>query len=161
MATQKAAPKPTTATQWKKQAQGVPVEVPSGNTALVRNVGMQVFLKQGIVPNSLMAIVKQAISGKKIELNVEEITEQQLSDMVDLFDAVTLYVVVEPKVYPAPAQDEERESGKLYVDEVDFEDKQFIFQWAVGGTRDLEKFREEQGAVMESVRGVSTVENTS
>ena len=146
-------PKPTTAQAWKKQAQGVPLEVPSGNTALVRNVGMQVFLQKGLVPNSLMPIVRQAMSGKDVDLKVEEITEGQLADMLALFDAVVVHCVVEPKVMPTPAEGEERADDVLYVDEVDFDDKQFIFQWVVGGTRDLEQFRKEQAASVESVRG--------
>lgn len=154
MATQRSsAPKPTTAQQWKKASQGVPLEVPSGNTALVRNPGMQIFMQRGLIPNSLMPIVRQAMSGKPLDLKAEDMTEQHLEDMLALFDAVTVYCVVEPKVLAVPADGEERAEDVLYVDEVDFDDKQFIFQWAVGGTKDLEKFREEQAATMESVRG--------
>ena len=161
MATQRQAPskKPSTAAQWKQAAQGKPLEVPSGNTALVRNVGMEVFLRRGLVPNSLMGYVRTAMSGKEVELKVEDITEGQLEDMIGLFDAVVVYCVVEPAVLPVPAEGEERDPAALYVDEVDFEDKQFIFQWVVGGTRDLEKFREEQAASLERVRGGAAMES--
>ena len=152
-----ATPKPTPATQWKKSGQGVALDVPSGNTALVRNVGMQVFLTRGLVPNSLMPLVRKAMSGKELDLKVDDITEDQLTDMLALFDAVTVYCVVEPAVLPVPADGEERDSTALYVDEVDFDDKQFIFQWVVGGTKDLEKFRAEQAASVESVRRGATV----
>lgn len=37
----------------------------------------------------------------------------------------------------------------VYTDEVDQEDKQFIFQFVVGGTSDLERFRREQAAALE------------
>lgn len=42
-----------------------------------------------------------------------------------------------------------RQSGVLYADVVDISDKLFIFQWAVGGTNDLQQFREglESGVV--------------
>lgn len=36
-----------------------------------------------------------------------------------------------------------RDEDTLYADEVSQEDKQFIFQFAVGGTADVERFREE------------------
>lgn len=143
---------PSSVQQWKKAAQGVPLEVPSGNTALVRNVGMQVFLQKGLVPNSLMPIVRKAMSGKDPDIKLNDITEDQLQDMLALFDAVVVHCVVQPEVQPVPADGEERADDVLYVDEVDFDDKQFIFQWVVGGTRDLEKFREEQAASLESVR---------
>jgi hypothetical protein len=151
--------KPTPVAEWKQQAQGKPLEVPSGKTALVRNPGMEVFLRRGLIPNSLMPIVRKAMSGKEPELNLEDITEDQLQDMVSLFDAITVYCVVEPKVLPVPADNEERREDVLYVDEVDFEDKQFIFQWVVGGTRDVEKFRAEQKVSLESLRGGAAMES--
>jgi hypothetical protein len=157
----KPAPKPTPASQWKKASAGVPLEVPSGNTALVRNSGMQVFLTKGLIPNSLLPIVRQAMSGKQPEINLEEITEDQLQDMITLFDAVVVHCVVEPRVLPIPAEDNMRLADVLYVDEVDFDDKMFIFQWVVGGTRDLEQFRKEQAASLESVRGGAALESTA
>jgi len=148
-----AAKKPTSAAQWKKASAGVPLEVPSGNTALVRNPGMQVFLRKGLVPNSLMPLVRKGMTGKEPEIKLDDINEDQLEAMLDLFDAITCYCVIEPKVLPVPAEGEERDPEALYVDEVDFEDKQFIFQWAVGGTRDLEQFRKEQSNAVERLRG--------
>lgn len=44
-----------------------------------------------------------------------------------------------------------REEGVLYADQVILDDKMFIFNWCVGGTRDLEKFRSEHEAVVESL----------
>lgn len=150
--------KPTPANQWKKASAGTPLQVPSGNTALVRNSGMQVFLTKGLIPNSLLPIVRKAMSGKEPEINLDDITEDQLADMVTLFDAITVHCVVEPAVLPVPADGEVRDSEALYVDDVDFDDKMFIFQWVVGGTRDLEQFRKEQAASMESLRGGTALE---
>jgi hypothetical protein len=44
-----------------------------------------------------------------------------------------------------------REPGVLYVDMVAMEDKLFIFQWALGGTSDLEQFRKELGANVDAL----------
>lgn len=162
MATTKAVQAPTSVEQWKKEAQGIPLPLPSGKTCLVRNVGMQVFLQRGLIPNSLMPLVKEGMkSGKGPELNTDDITDEMLADMIALFDAATVYCVVQPDVQPAPAIEGERLEDVLYVDEVDFEDKQFIFQFVVGGTRDLERFREEQGAVVEHLRSGATVEQAT
>lgn len=164
--------KATTAQAWKKDAQGTPLDVPSGHTALVRPVGMQVFLQKGMIPNSLMPIIRESMkSGKPADMAMEEINEEQISDMMALFDAVTCYVVVEPKVTPTPMRDdgngglepvpiEDRAPDMLYADEVDFEDKSFIFQWVVGGTRDLEQFRRESAAALEHVRPSQDVADT-
>lgn len=156
-----ATPKATPAGQWKKASVGQALQVPSGNTALVRNSGMQVFLTKGLIPNSLMPIVRQAMSGKQPDIKLDEVTEDQLADMVALFDAIVVHCVVEPTVLPVPADGEERSTEALYVDDVDFDDKMFIFQWVVGGTRDLEQFRKEQAASVESVRGSAALEGTA
>lgn len=44
------------------------------------------------------------------------------------------------------------EDCPIYTDEVDQDDKTFIFQWAVGGTADLETFRREQAATLASAQ---------
>lgn len=50
----------------------------------------------------------------------------------------------------------ERDNGLLYADEVDLQDRIFIMNYAVGGTRDLERFRSEHG---ESVARISDVQD--
>lgn len=46
----------------------------------------------------------------------------------------------------------DRDPDVLYADVVDMEDKQFIFQFCVGGVADIAKFREERGRALESVQ---------
>lgn len=45
----------------------------------------------------------------------------------------------------------ERKPGVLYADRVDMEDKLFIMQFTLGGTRDLERFRQQQRSGMASI----------
>lgn len=175
------APKVTEAKEWKK-AKGHPLSVPSGNVALVRPVGMQAFLTKGMIPNSLREIALAAINQKKApELDMDNVTTEQIEDMLVLFDSVTCYCVIEPKVTPVPtfsphhvedgfctAEEvgspipqghELREEDVLYVDDVDLDDKVFIFQFAAGGTRDLESFRAEYASRMEHLSGEQNLEN--
>lgn len=171
----------TKASQWKKDAGGFPLEVPSGNVCLARPVGMDAFLQKGIVPNSLRAIALEAVTKKNApELTMEDVDEQKLNDMLQLFDAVTVYCVLEPKVTPAPLEtiihppdddhkteweekkiipigDPRRDDDLLYVDEVVLEDKAFIFNFACGGTRNVEQFREEYASRMGNLSGGSDV----
>lgn len=140
----------TSISEWKKASEGSPLRVPSGKTAIVRNPGMQVFLSQGMIPNSLLGPIQAALSnGKRPDLKEIEVNDQTLNDMLNLADAVVIYCVMEPKVTSnkdatgAILPLEARDSDKLYVDEIDVEDKMFIFQFAVGGTRDIEQFRKE------------------
>lgn len=48
------------------------------------------------------------------------------------------------------------ENPVIYTDEIDFEDAMFLFQLAVGGTKDLESFRKR---LDESVAGVESLED--
>lgn len=167
---------------WKSQAQGVDLEVPSGNTCKVRRKPMDSFLRRGLIPNSLLPIVRGAIAGKDMdETDMKDLTEDQIVEMLALYDIIVVDCVVAPKVYPVPhwkasdvedgkcsAEDvgtevppDDRNQDYLYVDEVDSDDKQFIYQFVVGGTRDLEQFRSEQSAAVERLRRGSVVEVSS
>lgn len=141
---------PSTASSWKKSAKGMPLEVPSGNTALVRNIGLQALVKQGEIPNLLLPIVQQAMQQQKepSKAQMQEMAATmaqdpaQLLQLVEFVDSIVLQCVIEPKVSPVPENELDRDEDTLYVDEVDWEDKLFISQWVMGGTRDLESFRE-------------------
>lgn len=158
---------PTSAEGWKAKSTSLVLHVPSGNKALVRNPGIKAFISAGILPNSLMPIVTEALErGQPPSMSAFQdkvkTDPKMLEEMLDSMDKVTLHCVIEPQVHPMPTWDltdlaednctaeqvgqeapQKKDPRRLYVDEVDLEDKLFIFQWAVGGTRDLERFREE------------------
>lgn len=150
----------TDAKSWKKKEEkkGYELPLPSGNVCLVTRPGPEVFLKQGGVPNGLLGIVlplleeaqEKGKQGDGAPLPDEAMVELQkaitadpakLADMFEMVDNITVQCVLEPLVSPAPPKGTARDPELLYVDEVDFEDKIFIFQFAVGGTADLEQFR--------------------
>lgn len=149
----------TSVSEWKKDSQvkATPLPLPSGKTALVRRPGMQVFLNRGMIPNSLLEVIGPimeqaqkkpgAVTDKKIDAELNVMGEKMLQDpakikeMLDLVDAVTVFCVVQPPVHQTPENFEDREDDLLYVDEVDETDKMFIFNYAVGGSGDLEPFR--------------------
>lgn len=150
----------TNAKEWKKKsAKSYELEVPSGNVCLVRRPGPSIFAElSGSIPNSLLGEVlplleeaeRKGKTGDSSPVPPEALAElqdkilkspQQLSEIVMMADEVTVRCVVEPVVHRVP-EDGERDEDKLYVDEVDFEDKIFIMNFVVGGTANLERFRE-------------------
>lgn len=167
---------PTSASDWKKSSGMVarPTKVPSGNTCLMRQPGMDVFIKSGMVPNSLMGIITDAMkTGKepKFDELVDDADPQMLEDIITMANGVTVYCVVEPRVKSNLWSREDEQEGlctkaqvgkeilpadrdpeALYVDEVDMDDRLFIFNVAVGGTADVERFREELAAGVVAVR---------
>jgi hypothetical protein len=108
---------------------------------------------------------------------------EKIADMVRLMDAITVGVVIEPAVrlgtyteedrrtdpdiLPADADPElegprvgdkipfsDRSNDILYADLVDDQDKQFIFNYVVGGSADIERFRAEAAERMALVADV-------
>ena len=176
----------TSAKEWKKNAaKGLKdIPLPSGNTAKVRAPGMQAFLAQGFIPNSLLEIVMTALdknAGKPQKTKAQREAEDKvqalqfmksiaddparLADLMLTLDRVWLECVVVPETLPADIPAEERDQEILYVDDVDFDDKMFVFQFAVGGTQDVEKFRqgtaENVDALQNRTRDVRPTKRTS
>lgn len=160
----------TTAKQWKnKTSSGAPLELPSGNMAQIRRISMQTYLKQGRIPNVLMAPVQKALQSGGDSLPEEDLKEvmqdpKALEQLFSMIDMVTCDAFVEPQVHPEPFIEDKDENGAptrtpaerndelLYVDEVDLDDKMFVFQWMVGGTSDLEPFRNQSKGQLDTVR---------
>jgi hypothetical protein len=177
---------PTSTQEWKKDKGPQPVEVPSGNTALIRRKPLTAFWKAGRVPNSLIPMVERHV---RPGTNAEPLvwTNEMILDMIDLVDGVAVECVVEPRLYPVPkcpacggegkeplntdppsfgtsdcepcrgTGEGEREEDRLYVDEVDFEDKQFIFYYTTQLVDDVKSFRERTQERMGSVDPVEDV----
>jgi hypothetical protein len=103
---------------------------------------------------------------------------EMLKKVVFFVDQTLPVVVVEPSIRAhfkilSPAKNqgdlpetamipiEERDAGFVYTDQVGLEDKMFIFQYCVGGTRDIETFRTQSADAVagvddgEGVRGPS------
>jgi hypothetical protein len=152
---------PTPVQEWKRsQAQtSVPFKVPSGNTCLVRPVSLNMFLKQGRVPNELMPLVNKTIATGRQPTDEElTATPEMLSAMIDLMDQVVVECVEQPQVQPSGAPDAPRDVNLLYVDEVDLADKAAIFAFATGGVRDVKSFLEESDGDVQALRDVEGVQ---
>jgi hypothetical protein len=170
------AKRPTTVTQWKKQ-QGEPIKLPSGNYARLRGASMDFFLMSGFIPNSLKALVQNQISQmeqeqgktKAKDLEAQQAKElasiledeDKLRDLLSMYDRIAVHCFLEPTVRMPPEDAAERKDDQLYTDELDMEDKVFVFNVAVGGTKDLESFRQQQNASVESVRAGAEVAEPS
>lgn len=163
--------------QWKKAISGVELSLPSGNTCLARRVELRRLLNAGVIPNSLMDIVKEALKGKKLAADTMaddiDLDPAKLNDMLAFMDQVVIDCVLNPKVRPIPYRAtgagngekvvvpfEERDEEQLYIDEVDELDKQFVFNFAVGGTSDVERFRGEQEEQLASVHAGTSLEGS-
>lgn len=147
----KAAKKISSAREFRKK-KFQEVTLPSGETCLAKRPGPELFLTKGMLPDSLTPIVQQAIqSGRGLPpATTKDLAKDQESilDMLDAVDRVVAEIVVEPKVRyhkedGRSIPESDRDEDFLYTDDVDVNDKMFLFNFAVGGSTDLERFRRE------------------
>jgi len=142
------------------------LQVPSGQMCLARRPGVQGLIEAGVLRDidTLSSIVDQKhikrVEGRADpEVDVQSLIKDEASllSILDVVDKVLCYVVVEPEILAVPAEMDDREDGVIYTDMVDIEDKMYIFNFAVGGTRSLETFRQQRDELMGSVDPVEAV----
>lgn len=133
-------------------------------------------------------VIRDAGKGKTTSLqdvNLEALAEgDNLRDLILFQEDIVVKMLVEPKAETPPRRgkgkhpdgtkvkpDESEEDfqerleawsptpGAISTDWIDDEDKNFLFNMAQGGTRDVERFRAEQGAAVEPVPASTDVES--
>ena len=177
-------PTPAAAWKGKVEIDGTDLPLPSGNVARVKRLDPAALMASGMIPDPLTGIVNKMINsrqGKPPAKEMQEMTKdpKKIQSAMMLFDRVAAHCVVLPGISMPPTcvtckqyfnvdarhtdegapnyhkyQEGERDPEVLYADQVDLQDKIFIFQWAMGGTTDLETFREEQRRTVESLSDV-------
>jgi len=144
------------------------LELPSGNTCLAIRPGAQGLIKLGLLDSldQLTGIVqREHIDSKdpkkqlQAAVNTMAANPKELVEGLEMVDKAIAHIVQQPRVYLDEYEDDgeggkvalPRDPERVYADEVDLEDKMFIFQWAVGGTADLASFRKESADLMGNI----------
>lgn len=137
-----------------RQRSQITLTLPSGIEIVARKADFTRLMQLGLLPDSLGTIVSQAIAqqaqkfgGKPAKTSGgdigQQITDAVLKDPSGMFalqDAMLKACGIDP-VFVDTVTDPETQ---VAVADVDAEDKQFIMQWAQGGTGNVEAFRAEQ-----------------
>lgn len=152
----------TPISQWKT-AKPKATQLPSGKYMIYKRVGLEVFLQMGMLPNSLMGFAQRAVEkGRGQEMTPGEITElmgdtAKILEITTFIDKAVCFVSIDPKVQPLPLNDSgevdetQRRDDLVYIDEIELEDKMFIWQSVTGGTNQVATFRTDAAAVLDSV----------
>lgn len=171
----------TSVQEWKKDAKGHELELPSGKVCLVKRASITTFLSSGKadVPNplvsSILPLLEEAQEKGRTGSTEDAVTPEQMDEfrqqalqdpqklieMIQLVDDVTVQCVLAPKVHAVAdreaieadehltnAQKQDTIESMLFVDEVDENDKMYIFNFVVGGPQDLDRFREATGSAL-------------
>lgn len=153
----------STASEWKKSAGVIDLELPSGKVVGVRRPqGMTGFMSGGNIPNSLLPLLTDAMDGKApSESALVSILEDpsQLADLMNMVDSMVITCVVDPPVSLPPEKEEDRSDDVVYTDEMADDDKMFIMQFSMSGAKDLKSFRGEQAATMDAMADVQRVQD--
>jgi hypothetical protein len=133
-----------------------PLTVPSGETCMVRRPGLQQLVTEGVLHDTdiLTTIVQENIDQAEKGVEPSEVNyldilkdKKKFEAMMHTTDRIVCAVVVKPKVLMVPNDVTSRrspapgEEAFIYADMIDLEDKMFIVNYAVGGSRKLEPFR--------------------
>ena len=159
-------------TTWGKSANEL--TVPSGQRCLARRPDTSALAKDGLLHklDSITATIHSKHVSKKAKGGGNSAKSQQmaedvalaqlakdpakLAEMMDTVDKVVLLTVIEPPLQLPPENWSDREDGVVYTDTIDLEDKMYLVNYAVGGTRDVAKFR---GTVAERTKRLADVED--
>jgi len=164
-------------TSWGQNANALEdLELPSGQLCLARRLGPTKMLEMGLLDKfDILGSIMQRNHIDRVDNPAKSTTETdaeiiamaksvmadpaKLIEMLGMIDNIVRAAVVEPKLSPEPneAEGETYEVGKAYVSWIDEDDKMFIFQWCMGGSKDLERFRSGLTASMASLANVEGV----
>lgn len=159
-------------TTWNNE--GEDLECPSGQLCLVRRPGLTKLMNDGLLDkiDILTTLVdqthvkkKSAAARKQQAMQIDMETKkalkdpEKIKDWMAAVDKVVLATVIKPEISPTPANEIDRKPDQIYVDQIEVDDKMYIFSFAVGGTRDAERFRKQLAESIDSLVDVQAVEN--
>lgn len=147
------------------------LRTPSGQLCLVRRPGVEGLLSAGVLNDldSFTALIqtehidrvdprkrpsdrkaKATTEKERIAVQQKELEEMmkdpsKLASLMHTVDRVVCHVVVKPDVRMTPNDATSRKKNVIYADMIDMVDKMFIFNFVVGGSRDIDRFLDESG----------------
>lgn len=142
-------------TAWNKVDKGIDLKCPSGQLCRVTRPGVENLIKLGLLDklDGLTGLVdqkhiKRVKGGKAPDLDVESLLRdpKSLTAALETMNKIVVHVVLEPHLTLDDADEE-----KIHINNVDMDDRAFIFQFATGGTNDLEQFRKQREKVTRSL----------
>lgn len=152
---------PSSVADFKKGTAAEVLELPSGKSAQIRRIPLTSLLAEGLLGDSLGALAQRAVDageGMKPQ-DIKEMSQdpQKIMEALDIFDKIAAKCFVNPpvtyhKIDGKDIPEEERDPDILYSDELDIQDKVYVFQVIAGGSSDLQRFRIE---FEKSVAGIS------
>lgn len=147
----------------------VDLDLPSGQRVLAQRPGPEGLLVAGLLDD--MDMLGGMIPGtnkrsdrpvsKNAQLKAMTEDPVKLQKAMRMLDKILVHVVIKPQLTNEPDDPADKVPGNIYPSSVGLEDKMFIFNWCVGGTTDLARFRAELSEHVEAVASSEDVDDAS
>lgn len=174
---------PTPASEWGKKKSpesGFLCQLPSGEVVrIIRTLDLPVLLKAGQIPNPLNRVLRRMLNERQTAIPDEALEDpKMLEQLLNLLYATAKKMMIEPEIsIPRPrgidengvrfeeSEDEydeylqawEPEDGMVPFHAIDVTDLMYLFAVGQGMAADLESFRFEPNATVDSVPTVKRV----
>ena len=123
------------------------LEMPSGVVFEVRRPDIVRMIRNGLMPASVAVdisnMTERAVSSQK-NGKTFQMTEDEFKKYSETLDTITVATVVSPKVKIGDVSDAEYDDGYISIDDIDYQDKNYLFAFANTGTEDLKSFRTQE-----------------
>ena len=149
---------------WKKKKKDTfEIEFPD-QVILVRRLGMKQIIKAGLIidlDTFTGQLLPQGTKSGDAEPDPNSIIleamkdEKKFDEFEQTVDKVVMMCVIAPKIHPALPEDYDRDESKMYIDEIEIEDKLTIFGHVFAGMGDMSRFPGEPSGDLEPVAEVS------
>jgi hypothetical protein len=156
---------PYTPSVWGQKTAFLDLQMPSGQLCQVRQPGVENLISAGVLDNAdtLMAVVNTKVEKAKGKVPAAKRGQaaaapnilddpKKIVEVFGMIDKIVEHMVVQPTVRrpvvklddgkERPILPEERDQNAIYTDSIDLGDRMFIFQYSVGGGKDLDSFRD-------------------
>ena len=148
---------------WKKvREDGFNMKLPSGKVARIkRTLSLVTAMQNGTIPNPLNSIVTELLEGRRKNLDVRSMDDEQRVAFMDLITNEIPSIFVQPRVELVPhgenpATWEPADPDAISIADVGWEDRSFAYSFAQGGPASLEMFQQATAA-MEAMADVPAV----
>ena len=111
------------------------VVLPSGLAAVLKRVGIKELAAQGRVPETLLQLMSSKADQKDGKLKIDL---SDLSAVAEAYSVIAMACLVEPPVGLEATDD------VLSIEELPFEDKEWLFSWSNEEATDLSNFPDEE-----------------
>ena len=141
----------------QEKVKPVAMDLPSGMRVVAQRVDLRWLMKHDLIPDPLLARVEEMIGliesadpnyvAEELGHTLEQNPEETFSNWFSVLGTVWQACVVAPQFTDDPAR-RDSEEPPYHIDDVEYFDKLYVYQWAQGVDRSVIEFLHEQSEAM-------------